>query len=157
MEIKGRPTIHPVLFYTGKTIGYLTWVIALLAFFRIAPFHPFPGRITHLLTWIFLVTGTIIIVMSLISLGKSVRVGLPSGRTILKTSGLYRISRNPIYVGVHLLTAASMIYILHPVVILMGLFSFWVYHRIILGEERFLTERFGSEYLVFREKVRRYL
>jgi protein-S-isoprenylcysteine O-methyltransferase Ste14 len=157
MEIKGRPTIHPVLFYTGKTVGYLTWIIALLAFFRIAPFHPFHGRITHMLTWIFLTAGMIFILLSLVSLGKSVRLGLPVRNTTLKTGGIYRISRNPMYIGVHLLTTASMVYTQNPVVILMGLFSFWVYHRIILGEERFLADRFGKEYLVFREKVRRYL
>jgi protein-S-isoprenylcysteine O-methyltransferase Ste14 len=72
-------------------------------------------------------------------------------------AGIYRISRNPMYVGLHLLTLSSMVYTLHPLIILAGFFSFLVYHLIILGEEKFLAGRFGAPYLKYKQKVRRYL
>ena len=157
MEIKGRPTIHPWLFYSGKTAGYLTWLIFFLSVCNIPPFRHNPSWFAGLFSLAFLITGFIFITLSLAFLGKSVRIGLPTEKTELKTGGIYRISRNPMYVGLHLLTMASMVFTLHPVVLILGIFSFVVYHRIILGEERFLTERFGEAYKCYQQKVRRYM
>jgi len=157
MEIKGRPTIHPWLFYTGKTAGYLTWFISFLSAVHFHQLRLFQSRLTDLFTVGFVIAGIIFITLSLFFLGKSVRLGLPTEKTVFKTGGLYQISRNPMYIGLHLLTLASMVYTFHPVVMVMGIFSFVVYHLIILGEERFLAERFGEEYRVYQLKVRRYI
>lgn len=140
MEIKGRPTIHPWLFYTGKTAGYLTWLIFFLPAVGLNYFKLYHSRLTDLITLVVLAASIIFITLSLAYLGKSVRIGLPTEKTKLKTGGVYQISRNPMYVGVHLLTLASMVNTLHPLVLIMGIFSFVVYHRIILGEEQFLTQ-----------------
>jgi protein-S-isoprenylcysteine O-methyltransferase Ste14 len=156
MEIKGRPTIHPWLFYTGKIAGYLTWLIFYLSAFHFYQLRLFHSRLTDLLTVLILAVSIVFITLSLVFLGKSVRLGLPTVKTEFKTGGIYRISRNPMYIGLHLLTLASMVYTCHPVVIIMGIYSFAVYHYIILGEERFLTERFGDAYGYYRQKVRRY-
>ena len=156
MEIKGKPTIHPWLFYTGKTAGYLTWFISLLSavhFYQLRLFH---SRLTDWFTVLLLAAGFVFITLSLAFLGKSVRLGLPTEKTEFKTGGIYQISRNPMYIGLHLLTLASMVYTCHPVVMILGIFSFVVYHLIIVGEERFLTERFGAAYRKYQQKVRRY-
>jgi protein-S-isoprenylcysteine O-methyltransferase Ste14 len=157
MEIKGRPTIHPWLFYTGKTAGYLTWLIFYLSAFHFYQLRLFHSRLSDLLTMVFVAAGIIFVTLSLAFLGKSVRLGLPTEQTEFKTGGIYRISRNPMYIGAHLVTLASMVYTLHPVVLIMGIFSFVVYHKIILGEERFLAERFGIAYRSYQQKVRRYI
>jgi protein-S-isoprenylcysteine O-methyltransferase Ste14 len=157
MEIKGNPTINPWLFYTGKTAGYLTWLILYLSAFHYYQLRLFHSRLTNSLTVVFLAAGIIFVMLSLAFLGKSVRLGLPTKKTRFKTGGIYQISRNPMYIGLHLLTLASMVYTLHPLVIIMGIFSFVVYHLIILGEEKFLKERFGEPYQKYMLKVRRYL
>jgi len=157
VEIKGRPTIHPWLFYPGKTAGYLTWVFLLLAWAKLPPFTHFQSLIPGWITLLPAGFGLLFIILSLFYLGKSVRIGLPSENTTLRMAGIYRISRNPMYVGLHLLTLSAMVYTLHPVVILAGIFSFWIYHRIIFGEEAFLSERFGEAYLKYKKEVRRYL
>jgi protein-S-isoprenylcysteine O-methyltransferase Ste14 len=157
MEIKGRPTIHPWLFYTGKTAGYLTWLILYLTAFHFYQFVLFHSRLTDLFTVAFLIFGLVFIILSLAFLGKSVRLGLPTEQTEFKTGGIYQISRNPMYIGLHFFTLASMVYTLHPLVMIMGIYSFVVYHLIILGEERFLTERFGETYKSYQQKVRRYI
>jgi protein-S-isoprenylcysteine O-methyltransferase Ste14 len=157
MEIKGRPTIHPLLFYTGKTAGYLAGFSIFLAWAKFPPFTHFQSPSPVWLTLLFASSGFIFIVISLIHLGKSVRIGLPSEETTLRMAGIYRISRNPMYFGLHLLTLSAMVYTLHPLIILAGFFSFWVYHLIILGEEKFLAGRFGEAYLKYKQKVRRYL
>ncbi len=157
MEIVGKTPVPPVLFITGKTSGYLTWVAL-----AVEMWHPdlLPGSAVPLLkivALVFLAAGILFIILSSVILGKNVRLGLPVAMTELKTSGIYRISRNPMYAGLHLVTLAAMLYTLNGIVILAGLYSLVVYHFIILGEERFLEERFGARYKVYCGKVRRYL
>jgi len=97
------------------------------------------------------------ITISLFNLGKSTRVGLPTNNTELKTSGLYKISRNPMYFGFNLLTLSSMIYTANLMVIALGLYSMLVYHLIIKAEERFLENRFGDDFINYKTKTRRYI
>jgi protein-S-isoprenylcysteine O-methyltransferase Ste14 len=157
MEFTGKPTIQPWLFFTGKTAGYLTWLILFLSVVNFPLFKHYHSRLTDMFTVVFVTAGIVFIVLSLSFLGKSLRIGLPTEKTELKTGGIYRFSRNPMYFGAHLLTLASMVYTLHPIVLIMGIFSFVVYHMIILGEERFLTERFGEAYRSYQQKVGRYI
>jgi len=101
--------------------------------------------------------GLIFTIISLINLGKSTRLGLPSNDTKLKTNGLYKYSRNPMYVGFDLITISAMIYILHWLIIILGVYSMITYHLIIKGEEKFMIKRFGEEYKNYQLRVRRYL
>jgi protein-S-isoprenylcysteine O-methyltransferase Ste14 len=101
--------------------------------------------------------GLIIIVISCINLGNSNRLGLPVGNTKLKVTGLYKLSRNPMYLGFNLLTISSVIFTLNIVTALMGIYSILIYHFIILAEEKFLEERFGSEYIEYKKRVGRYI
>ena len=101
--------------------------------------------------------GLFFTVISLINLGKSTRLGLPSDDTTLKTNGIYKFSRNPMYVGFDLITIASMIFILHWIIVILGVYSLIVYHLIIKGEEDFMIKRFGNDYKKYQLIVRRYL
>jgi protein-S-isoprenylcysteine O-methyltransferase Ste14 len=106
---------------------------------------------------VLLLTGLFFTSISLINLGKSIRLGLPSNNTELKTNGIYKYSRNPMYVGFNLITIAAIIYTLHWLIIIAGLYSLFTYHLIIRGEEKFLITRFGDAYKKYQAKVRRYL
>jgi protein-S-isoprenylcysteine O-methyltransferase Ste14 len=128
-----------------------------LSFLHTGFFPHAPGKFTGMMTLLFLGAGIVLIILSSVFLGRSVRIGLPKEDTTIKTGGIYRYSRNPMYVGAHLVTLSSMVYTLHVGVILLGIYSFIVYHLIILGEEKFLGERFGSEYENYKQRVRRYL
>jgi len=155
MEVVGKTTINPILFYTGKTAGYLTWMVWWRSTWTIVGNTEM--LYNHQIARVFLAVGMIFIIISLFNLGKSVRLGLPSEQTTFKTHGIYKISRNPMYVGLHLLTLSSMIFSLNWIIILMGVYSFVIYHFIIIGEENFLRNRFGEAYLDYQSKVRRYL
>jgi len=78
--------------------------------------------------------------------------------TTLVTSGFYRYSRNPMYLG--------MILMLAGVALLMGsigailpmvLFVLVIRNNFVLGEERFLEASFGQLYLDYKSAVRRWL
>jgi protein-S-isoprenylcysteine O-methyltransferase Ste14 len=78
--------------------------------------------------------------------------------TALVTDGLFRYTRNPMYLGLTLVLAG--------VALLLGSLGAWlpipvfvaiIQVNFIAGEERFLTELFGEEYLVYKQRTRRWL
>ena len=71
------------------------------------------------------------------------------------TSSIYAFSRNPIYVGLYLILAASLIYAFSWVNLVAVVTAVVLHHRIILAEEQFLSLRF-KEYDAYRLRVRRY-
>jgi protein-S-isoprenylcysteine O-methyltransferase Ste14 len=157
MNIIGKTTINPLLFYTGKISGYLTWIFLVLSFINIETIVVNDFYFNRAFSVVLIIAGLTFTFISLINLGNSTRLGLPSETTHFKTKGLYKFSRNPMYVGFNLITLSSIIHFLSPWTIILGIYSIFVYHLIILGEERFLESRFGTNYISYKEKVRRYL
>lgn len=157
MEFLGKATINPAVFYSGKISGYIAWSIQLLFMLGADLYGRVSNVYTESLSVVFLVLGLAVVVLSLVHLGSSTRFGLPMEETVFKTNGLYRISRNPMYVGFNLLTLSSVFYTLDIWVALLGIYSSVVYHMIILGEEKFLCARFGDAYSAYMKRVRRYL
>jgi protein-S-isoprenylcysteine O-methyltransferase Ste14 len=157
MEVLGKPTLNPVLFYSGKIAGYIVWTILLLSLTDITVLSKKVIWHSDIIAWVLLITGLLFSILSLFSLGRSTRFGLPTEKTVLKTRGLYKISRNPIYFGFNLITLSSIIYFINPIILLPGIYSIVVYHLIIIGEEKFLEKAFGEAYLEYKKKVRRYI
>ena len=78
--------------------------------------------------------------------------------TALVTSGPYRVTRNPMYVGMAFLYAGLALSLgviwalaLLPAVLLM------VDRLVIAREERYLEAKFGEEYRDYKRRVRRWL
>lgn len=156
MEILGKTTINPIIFFTGKLSGYFTWVVLIFSLTGFNIIRVNSNGTLKTFAMIIFASGLLLIFISLYYLGKSVRVGLPNTKTVLKQSGIYRYSSNPMYLGVHLFTLSAMVYTMNLIVIFLGLFSFIAYHYIILGEEEFLADRFGEQYLIYKKNVPRY-
>jgi len=157
MNIIGKTTIHPALFYSGKIVGYTCWVIMFYALINAAVNSTFALTIHQIVSVLIVFAGLLLSMVSIFNLGRSTRLGLPDESTAFKTGGLYKISRNPMYLGFNLLTIAAMLYTLSIWIVLLGLYSMTIYHFIILGEERFMQNRFGDEYLSYKQKTRRYI
>ncbi len=157
MELIGRTTINPFLFYSGKISGYVTWIILVLLFLNINVIKVYSLVYNEYIALITLALGLITFIISLMYLGSSTRLGLPTDNTELKTNGIYRLSRNPMYLGFNLLTVSSIIYTLNIVILFLGIYSIIIYHLIILGEEKYLSDRFGDVFKSYKNTVRRYL
>lgn len=82
----------------------------------------------------------------------------PETASSLVTSGVYQISRNPMYVGFALLLVAWTIYLASPWAFL-GVAAFVIYITCfqIIPEERAMTNLFGAEFISYQAKVRRWL
>ncbi|MBI2992848.1 MAG: isoprenylcysteine carboxylmethyltransferase family protein [Gammaproteobacteria bacterium] len=78
--------------------------------------------------------------------------------TALVTSGLFRFTRNPMYLGMVLLLGGSAILFGSVGALLpIPLFVWVIVSDFIHCEERFMEELFGAEYLAYKQKVRRWL
>ena len=78
--------------------------------------------------------------------------------TTLVTSGAYRWSRNPMYVGMTALLVGFALTTRMAWVLILLVPALTVMHwGVVLREERYLTGKFGAEYETYRARVRRYL
>ena len=76
----------------------------------------------------------------------------------LITTGIYKYSRNPMYLGLLLIVISTTIFYLNIFSITTPiLFYFWINKFQIKREEIFLTEKFGKEYLLYKAKTRRWI
>jgi protein-S-isoprenylcysteine O-methyltransferase Ste14 len=76
----------------------------------------------------------------------------------LQTTGIYSISRNPMYLGLMLIYLGLTFqfgnwWSLFLVPLLIAVITY----RVILPEERYLTRAFGDEYVEYKKKVRRWI
>ena len=82
----------------------------------------------------------------------------PERSAALVTSGIYRITRNPMYVGMALLLLAWAIYLGSGTALLGPLvFALYITRFQIQPEERVLAVRFGSGFASYCAQVRRWL
>jgi protein-S-isoprenylcysteine O-methyltransferase Ste14 len=78
--------------------------------------------------------------------------------TVLVTDGLYRYTRNPMYLGLALIALGAWVVLgtlsaLLPIAVFVGIIE---YH-FIRAEERFLESIFGGRYLDYKGRVRRWI
>ena len=83
----------------------------------------------------------------------------PSETSVLKTQGMYRYSRNPMYLGLLLLIIAATIWFGTWFGIIISVFFILLINilQIIPEEEEALLQIFGEEYLEYKKKVRRWI
>ena len=78
--------------------------------------------------------------------------------TALATGGLYKFSRNPIYIGFGVTYAGFAVAMDSPVALAMLFPCLIVVDRFVIQrEERYLAAKFGAEYQAYKGKVRRWL
>ncbi len=127
-------TIVPVVDVKGVRVVAATVVIILAAFFALGG------------------------VVSLRRAKTTINPVNPENASSLVSSGIYGVSRNPMYVGLALLMVAWAIY-LSSLWSLVGVLGFILYMNKfqITPEERALTALFGARFLSYQAKVRRWL
>ena len=91
-------------------------------------------------------------------MGRSWRIGIREGeRPKLVTSGLFSISRNPVFLG--MIAAAIGLFLSSPTVVtMMALTATWLGVQVqVRLEEQHLSAVLGAEYAAYRQRVRRWL
>jgi protein-S-isoprenylcysteine O-methyltransferase Ste14 len=116
---------------------------------------------SEVISWIgvFLCLGGLILsFLSLVSFGKSFRVGIDVDHPDkLVTMGVFAFTRNPIYVAFGFVLLGQ--FLVFPNWILLAYIAAGIglFHRQVLREEGFLRQQYGREYAAYCNRVRRYL
>ena len=156
MDPIGKSPIAPLVLIIGKMS-----MAGCLAFFLLRPHDTdmllYDSALTRSSGALLAAAGLLFVIFGFISLGRSVSVGLPREETELRTGGVFRLTRNPLYLGGFLASAGSCLYSIHMVNICLCLLTIGIHHRIILKEEDFLEQRFGQQWLDYKRSVPRYL
>ena len=105
-----------------------------------------------------MIFGFILMVAAQIQMGTNWRMGLEQrGKIDLVQTGLFGVSRNPVYVGLLVQALGVTIVFLSLYTLLLFFILFSLFLLIVLQEEKFLHGLFGDEYVRYRRKVRRFL
>lgn len=90
------------------------------------------------------------------AVGTPVKTRLPAKELV--TGAAYRVSRNPMYVGFVVILVGIGVTANSLPVALSSLVMFFILDRYVIPrEERYLRQRFGSDYEAYSRKVRRWL
>jgi protein-S-isoprenylcysteine O-methyltransferase Ste14 len=157
IEQDGEAPINRTLFYASKWSIVILWGAMALASWGIGFSLVQVPRLLQLVALVFWCAGFALLYLGRFKMGDSFRLGTPKEDTRLKTDGLFRVSRNPMYVGVYATIVASSLYTLNPVVILLGAFVIAVHHAIVLAEEKHMQKAFSQEYPAYCSRVPRYV
>ena len=102
--------------------------------------------------------GDIIFLASVLCMKDSWRAGIPDkDRTTLVTTGIYRYSRNPAFLGFDFMYVGLLLMYFNLSMFVVSAFAIIMLHLQILQEERYLTENYGESYREYRKHVFRYL
>jgi len=102
--------------------------------------------------------GLLLFVLSLVSFGKSFRVGIDTEYPDkLVTTGVFAIVRNPIYVAFWIVLFGQVLVFPNWILIAYLGAATWLFHRQVLREEEYLNEHYGQEYVDYCSRVGRYL
>lgn len=146
-----RIVIPPIWFALG-----LTAVFLLDRFF---PPSSFSGSATVGLGGILVLLG-LASAISAAGLFRKADTGIVpfSEATALVTSGAFRFSRNPMYLGmVFVLLGTALIVGTGAGLLVAPVFMLIIQYRFILDEERMMHDVFGEEFEEYRRRVRRWL
>jgi len=82
----------------------------------------------------------------------------PEAASALVTGGIYRFTRNPMYLGMALILLAVAVFFSNPLGLAgVALFVVWITVFQIGPEERALEKKFGEAFLRYKERVRPWL
>lgn len=78
--------------------------------------------------------------------------------SVLVATGVYRYTRNPMYLGMALLSLAIALFFASLAAALLTVVAVFIIDRtVVKREEAYLQRRFGPDYLAYRQRVRRWL
>ena len=121
--------------------------------------HP---HLQNTLSFLFLIIGFVIIFLATKEFKKSettVNPMKPETSTSLVTSGIFKYTRNPMYLGLASILIASCFYFssLLGIIVYVPLFIFYITVFQIIPEEESMKSLFNDEYLDYCSKVRRWI
>jgi protein-S-isoprenylcysteine O-methyltransferase Ste14 len=137
-------------------VGLVMWGIS-----HAAPLLNIPTRLRLIAAAMIVVMGALFSVAGVLSFRRArttLNPTMPDAASTLVTSGIFRVTRNPMYIGLLLILVALAVF-LSSGWALLGPVAFFLYigRFQIQPEEIAMSRLFGSTYAEYRSKVRRWL
>ena len=153
---KGKVGFVKFVEITMKIVTYLVPAVEIVSIILNTSFFAVPVRIVGVLV---AVVGVAVFIISVLTMRDSWRAGgSKTDKTELVTKGIYKISRNPAFLGFDLMYLGILLMFFNLVLFEVSLFAMLMFHlQIVNVEEEFLLEAFGDEYLRYKKKVCRYI
>lgn len=153
---KGKVGFVKFVEITMKVFTYLVPAVEIVSIILNTSFFAVPVRIVGVLV---AVVGVAVFIISVLTMRDSWRAGVSkTDKTELVTKGIYKISRNPAFLGFDLMYLGILLMFFNLVLYIVSLFAMLIFHlQIVNVEEEFLLEAFGDEYLRYKKKVCRYI
>ena len=143
----------PVIFGIVLAVGFL-----------LHKFHPIaimadPGTLSKVLASIlFVVSGVVMVSTTRLMLRKKTDPRPDRPTSTIITEGLFRFSRNPLYLSLMLIYCGIAIYANSLwLVFLLPVLFIGLERGVVVREEKYLEGKFGEEYLEYKKKVRRWI
>lgn len=115
----------------------------------------------QMISTLILIIGLIIIISPVVNFIKSKTTVNPvkfENVNRLVTTGVYKYSRNPMYLGMIMIIISTTVYYLNFLSVFSPLiFYIWINKFQISREEIFLEDKFGDDYLKYKSKTRRWI
>jgi protein-S-isoprenylcysteine O-methyltransferase Ste14 len=140
----------------GLGIGGLMWYLASLAVPLEVPFGVRVGLALALL-----VVGAAIAIAGVVSFRRAkttVNPLQPEKASSLVSSGMFQVTRNPMYLGMAIVLLGWAGYLASwPALLGVPIFVLYINRFQIAPEERVMASLFGADYAAYKEKVRRWI
>lgn len=147
----GVIALPPLIFIAFLALGILIN--------RIYPLHFIDNPIRNIIGAIFVVYSVFtsgLAIFQMRKAGTNVDVRKPS--TTVVTEGIYRYTRNPMYVSMVLLLVALSVLLNNIwITIITPFFVIVIQNGVIEREERYLEDKFGTNYTSYKKRVRRWI
>jgi len=154
LELKIPPPVVALL------VGVAMWGIARLEV-DLRPALDLPRLTRAALAAPFVVAGVVIAAMGVATFRRArttINPMKPDAATSLVTGGIYRFTRNPMYLGLTLALDGWAVFLFSPWTLLGPVaFVLYITRFQIAPEERALRDRFGESFTAYAAKVRRWV
>lgn len=158
ISIVAKPPINTLAFITAKICAFLScsFIPAGIVWPELKSYLT-PGWLNMVALLPFF-SGMVVAIIAMKKLGDDLIFGLPEASiSSLKTDGIFRFSRNPLYLGFILLIISSCLITPNPVNFAAAVTAIALHHRIVLREEDYLLSKLGSEYRAYMKETGRYM
>lgn len=153
---KGKKGLVKFIETTMKFATILVPIIEVISICFNISYLPIWARIIGI---VFCAVGVTVFICAVLTMRDSWRAGVSqTDKTELVTNGIYRISRNPAFLGFDLVYIGILLMFFNWILLIVSLFAMLMFHlQIVNVEEDFLIVTFGDTYLDYQKKVNRYL
>ena len=138
----------------------VTFICALLIYLSKPIFPELIIKYSNLISLVFLIFGLVIIIISFQRFKKEKTTINPINiekASSLVTGGIFKYSRNPMYLGMLLILISITIrFNIYGGILIVGFFVYFITYFQILPEEKAMLKLFGEDFINYKNETRRW-